>query len=298
MTSVPPAALHATRIHALVHELARAYLDRRADEVLRVDARLRDEASGAPGGLTREIAELMPEKSAAMMCQDHLRLTKSAEAELLPVAGQLAADAAPPALRDELALAFDRVAAGEATLFDRPAGLPGMHAHLYAAVVAAAIDRVHPMLHSHVRVKLEQDIRAARSVGRGIPAMETVAYISDDEAERVLLDVLPFVAEMTDPRHELIKMDLRALVKLYLLDHPVIGPREKSDLERRIGARLDYVTTAVGSQAARDTATAAPRSKTPATPLSPEQITDRQHAEKALRNNKGKRNSKRKRNRP
>ncbi|MEU1813269.1 hypothetical protein [Micromonospora aurantiaca (nom. illeg.)] len=117
--------------------------------------------------------------------------------------------------------------------------------------------------------------------------METIAYISDEQADRVLLEVLPRVAEMTDPRHDLTTMDLRALVKLYLLDHPVIGPQEKSDLERRIRQHLKHLTTALGPQAARDTPTA-PRPRTSATPQSPEQIAARRRAERELRHGNGK----------
>ncbi|MEU1813268.1 hypothetical protein [Micromonospora aurantiaca (nom. illeg.)] len=142
-----PCDLHTIRTGGLVHELARAYLDRRPDEVLNVDARLRDEVTVAPSGLSREVVERMPTQSAALMCEDYLRLTKSQAELLLPGARQLAAGAAPPALRDELALALNRLVAGSATLFDRPAAAepPGMlQTHLDAAVVAAAIDNVHP----------------------------------------------------------------------------------------------------------------------------------------------------------
>ncbi|MDT5152315.1 MAG: hypothetical protein QOI01_4048, partial [Mycobacterium sp.] len=219
--------------------------------------------------------------------------------EALTGARQLMADLAPAALRDDLKAALDRILASKAELrtptarifagesAPGPGGLTGAAgAHFYAAVVAAMIDRLHPMVHNHARVLLEERIRAWRVVGKGMPAAEAVASISNEEADRALAEVIPWIAEMTAPHHGPTKLDLRALVKLYLLDHPSVGLTEREELNQLIGRRLDEAATALGTPD-----TGKPVRTPPAAPLTPEQIAARQRAERERR--RGKRNRRR-----
>jgi hypothetical protein len=290
------------RINALVYSLARDYFERRAEQVTALDEQLRAETdrfavlAGTPDpGHTDGLREQMPVQAGQLMLEEWQDFTsgKIPVDEALAGARQLTADLAPPAIRDDLQAALDRILAGEAELrtpaarifagesAPGPGGLTGAAgAHLYAAVVAAMIDRLHPMVHNHARVLLEERIRAWRVVGKGMPAAEAVASISNEEADRVLAEVIPWIAEMTAPHHGPTKLDLRALVKLYLLDHPSVGLTEREELNQLIGRRLDEAATALGTP---DTGKPV---RTPPAPLTPEQIAARQRAERERRRDK------------
>jgi hypothetical protein len=74
---------------------------------------------------------------------------------------------------------------------------------------------------------------------------------------------------------------LRALVQLYLLDHPVPTDEQKAELKDRIGHRIDELATAL-TQRTRRRAAPAPR-------LTPEQQAVRRRIERDRRRGKKKR---------
>jgi hypothetical protein len=181
-------------------------------------------------GLAVQGAELMLEECLAK------ETAEAPVSDVLATARQLAADTAPLALREQLRDAFDQTIAGEAELYSaRPAGLPGhAGAHLYAAATAAIIDLMHPMVHNHARLALEARIRASQTASQGMRAEEALVYVDEQQAAALLTELLPWTVEMTGAAHETTKRDLRVLIQLYLLDHPVPTETQKAELKTLI----------------------------------------------------------------
>jgi hypothetical protein len=297
MTALPPPdpeQQQAITVTATTYLLVRAYLDGRGDWVLDADQRLHEvtaEAAAAHPADAEMFLQHQSVQDAELVLQEWLAITKGKidPHDVLPAARQLVTVSAPPAIRGQLQEAFDRIIAGDAELISAaPAGLTGVTGgHLYAAVTAAVIAAMHPMTRNHARVLLEERRRGARTVGRGMPRAEAVTYISDAETDRVLLEVMPWVAEMTDRRHDAVNKDLRALVRLYLLDHAVVGAAEKAEIRQLIGKRFEELTGALAPR----TLVPAPRIPAPPQPppQTPEQLAARQAAERLRRGRKKRR---------
>jgi hypothetical protein len=146
------------------------------------------------------------------------------------------------------------------------------------AATAAVIDLMHPMVHNHARLILEQRIRVGQTMSQGMPGAEAAAFVPEHEAADLLTELLPWTVDMIGGAHEANKRDLRALVQLYLLNHPVPTDKQKAELKDRIGHRIDQLATAL-TQPSRRRAVPAPR-------LAPEQPAARRRVERDHRRGK------------
>ncbi|ROO52713.1 hypothetical protein EDC02_7654 [Micromonospora sp. Llam0] len=289
-----PADLPVLAMAALVHQLARAYVDRRPEAVAAADEDICAIRFTDPDPNVDRPNPVDPDmmrdhhavQSAGLMMEEWLAkdAARAQIPDVLTAARRLAADNAPPTMRGPLRDAFDQIIAGDADLYaDVPAGLTGRTgAHLYAAATAAIIDLMHPMVHNHARLVLEERIRGSQALSQGIPGAEALAYVSEHEAAQLLTELLPWVADTTGDAHEATKRDLRALIQLYLLDHPVPTVEQKAELKTRLGDRIEELATGRLKPRVRGPAAPAPR-------LTPEQQAARRRAESDRRRAKKKR---------
>jgi hypothetical protein len=287
-----PGDLPSIALNGLAHRLARAYLDRNAEQVASADDAIAavvfhrpDPAGGADAVRDDMMRDLMAVQGAELMLEEWCTTHGAAPlSDVLATAGRLV-DHAPAGLRDGLRAAVDQITADPQQLYAAAlghAGLPGhAGAHLYAALTAAAIDLMHPMLHNHARVVLEQQIRIGDTMGQGMPAAEAVTYAAEEEAAALLTELLPWTAEMTGDAHEITKRDLRALIQLYLLDHPVPTDEQKAELKALLDSRIEELTSTLGQRPARRAA--------PPPRLSAEQLAARRRAERGRRQAKKRR---------
>lgn len=287
---------YAQRGMAIMYELVRGYLDRDTRQITGADQKLAEliELGAAIGdqdpGLTQVVRERMPAQNAVEMVTYWHDMTNIAVADVLPAAASLIDAVAPPALRETTTEATARLLTGEIDpLTAPPTAISGTtSAHLSAAVVAVMIGAGHLRSHNAARVVVEQQARAGRTPGQVTPGEEVVSFVSQDEAMVALREAAPTIGRdlddyRGDPDVEPTRLDLIALTQLYMLDHPVMGTREKTELAEQVVARMREILNAFDKGTInKPTRIPAPRTA-PAPRMTAEQVTARQRAERQRR---------------